>query len=86
MSRCSHRQRDSLHAFKSGLAKSGAVKARHGIFPMVRIWLLAALLVLDAAFPLAARGEKPGAGEEKHDEATIKLNDRQVDAGKFAVS
>jgi len=53
---------------------------------MVRIWLLAALLVLDAAFPLAARGEKPGAGEEKHDEATIKLNDRQVDAGKFAVS
>ena len=53
---------------------------------MVRIWLLAALLVLDAAFPLAARGEKPGAGEEKHDEATIKLSDRQVDAGKFAVS
>ena len=53
---------------------------------MVRIWLLAALLALDAAFPLAARGEKPGAGEEKHDEATIKLSDRQVDAGKFAVS
>ena len=53
---------------------------------MVRIWLLAALLVLDAAFPLAARGEKTGAGEEKHDEATIKLSDRQVDAGKFAVS
>ncbi|HTF78840.1 MAG TPA: efflux transporter periplasmic adaptor subunit, partial [Bradyrhizobium sp.] len=42
--------------------------------------------MLDAAFPLAARGEKPGAGEEKHDEATIKLSDRQVDAGKFAVS
>ena len=53
---------------------------------MVRIWLLAALLVLEAAFPLAARGEKPGAGEEKHDEATIKLTERQVDAGKFAVS
>jgi membrane fusion protein, heavy metal efflux system len=53
---------------------------------MVRIWLLAALLVLDAAFPLAARGEKPGAGEEKHDEATIKLSERRVDAGKFAVS
>jgi cobalt-zinc-cadmium efflux system membrane fusion protein len=52
---------------------------------MVRIWLLAALLVLDAAFPLAARGEKTGAGEEKHDEATIKLSDRQVHAGKFAV-
>jgi cobalt-zinc-cadmium efflux system membrane fusion protein len=53
---------------------------------MVRIWLLAALLVLDAAFPLATRGEKPGAGKEKHDEATIKLSERQVDAGKFAVS
>ena len=53
---------------------------------MVRIWLLAALLVLDAAFPLAARGEKPGTGEEKHDEATIKLSERRVDAGKFAVS
>ena len=53
---------------------------------MVRIWLLAALLALDAAFPLAARGEKPGAGEERHDEATIKLSERQVDAGKFAVS
>jgi len=53
---------------------------------MVRIWLLAALLVLDAAFPLAARGEKPGAGEEKHDEVTVKLSDRQVDVGKFAVS
>ena len=51
---------------------------------MVRIWLLAALLML-AAFPLAARGEKPGAGEEKHDEATVKLGERQVDAGKFAV-
>jgi cobalt-zinc-cadmium efflux system membrane fusion protein len=53
---------------------------------MVRIWLLAALLVLYAAFPLAARGEKPGAGAEKHDEATVKLSDRQVDAGKFAVN
>jgi membrane fusion protein, heavy metal efflux system len=52
---------------------------------MVRMWLLAALLMLDAAFPLAARGEIPGA-EEKHDEATIKLSERQVDAGKFAVS
>jgi len=53
---------------------------------MVRIWLLAVLLVLGAAFPLTARGEKPGPGEEKHDEATIKLSERQVDAGKFAVS
>jgi cobalt-zinc-cadmium efflux system membrane fusion protein len=53
---------------------------------MIRIWLLAAVLVLDAAFPLAARGEKPGAGEEHHDDATVKLSERQVDAGKFAVS
>ena len=75
-----------MHAFKNGLAKSRAVIARHGIFPMVRIWLLAALLVLDAAFPLAVRGENPGVGKEKHDEATIKLSERQVDAGKFVVS
>jgi membrane fusion protein, heavy metal efflux system len=53
---------------------------------MVRIWLLAVLLVLGAAFPLAARGEKPGHGEKKHDEATVKLSEGQVDAGKFAVS
>jgi membrane fusion protein, heavy metal efflux system len=53
---------------------------------MVRIWLLAAVLLFDAAFPLAAREEKAGAGEEKHDEATVKLSERQVDTGKFAVS
>jgi membrane fusion protein, heavy metal efflux system len=86
MSRCRDRQRDDLHAFKNGLAKSRAVKARHGIFAMVRIWLLAALLALDAAFPCAVRGEKPGAGEEHHDDATVKLSESQVDAGKFAIS
>jgi membrane fusion protein, heavy metal efflux system len=53
---------------------------------MVRIWLLTVLLVLGAAFPLAARGEKPGAGENKHDEATVKLSEGQIDAGKFAIS
>jgi cobalt-zinc-cadmium efflux system membrane fusion protein len=53
---------------------------------MVRIWLLAAVLVFGAAFPLAAREEEPGAGEEKHDQATIKLSERQVDVGKFAIS
>jgi cobalt-zinc-cadmium efflux system membrane fusion protein len=53
---------------------------------MVRIWLLAAVLVFGAAFPLAAREEEPGAGEEKHDQATVKLSEKQVDAGKFAVS
>ncbi|MCE3257019.1 MAG: efflux transporter periplasmic adaptor subunit [Nitrobacter vulgaris] len=51
---------------------------------MVRIWLLAAVLVLGAAFPLAAHGEKPG--EEKHDELVVKVSEKQVDAGKFAVS
>jgi membrane fusion protein, heavy metal efflux system len=53
---------------------------------MVRIWLLAAALVLGAAFPLAARGEKPGAGEERHDDATVKLTGRQVNSGNFAVT
>jgi membrane fusion protein, heavy metal efflux system len=53
---------------------------------MVRIWLLAAALVLGAAFPLAARGEKPGAGEEHHGDATVKLSGRQVNAGNFAVT
>jgi cobalt-zinc-cadmium efflux system membrane fusion protein len=53
---------------------------------MVRIWLLTALLVLGAAVPLAARDEKPDPGEEKHDELAVKLSEKQVDAGKFAIS
>jgi membrane fusion protein, heavy metal efflux system len=53
---------------------------------MVRIWFLAAVLALDAAFPLAAGGEKAGVGEEKHDEAKVRLSEKQVDAGKFAIS
>ncbi|HKS20028.1 MAG TPA: efflux RND transporter periplasmic adaptor subunit [Bradyrhizobium sp.] len=53
---------------------------------MIRIWLLAAMFALGAAFPLAAHDEKPGAGQEKHDEATVKLSEKQVTAGKFAVS
>ena len=53
---------------------------------MVRIWLVAALLVLGAAFPLAAHDEKPDADREKHDELAVKLSVRQVDAGKFAIS
>ena len=68
----------------NGSAKSRAVKARHGIFAMVRIWLLAAVLALGAAFPLAAHDEKPS--EEKHDELAVKLSEKQVDAGKFAIS
>jgi cobalt-zinc-cadmium efflux system membrane fusion protein len=49
---------------------------------MIRIWLLAALL-LGAASPLAA-DEKPGG--EHHDDGTIKLSERQVDAGRFAIT
>ena len=51
---------------------------------MIRIWLLAAGLVLGAAFPLAALDEKKAASEV-HDDASVKLTERQVEAGKFAV-
>jgi cobalt-zinc-cadmium efflux system membrane fusion protein len=51
---------------------------------MVRIWLLTALLVLGEAFPLAARDENRG--EEKHAELAVKLSEKQVNAGKFAIS
>src|ERR1700722_3147401 len=84
MSRCRIRQSDSLHAFKNGLAKSRAVKARHGIFAMVRIWLLVAGLVLGTAFPVVALEEKPPAGEEKRG-AALKLSERQRDAGKLTI-
>ena len=53
---------------------------------MVRIWLLPAVLVCSVAFPLAAHDEKPDVREEKHDEGAIKLSEKQVDAGKFAIS
>jgi cobalt-zinc-cadmium efflux system membrane fusion protein len=52
---------------------------------MVRIWLLAAVLLLGAAFPVVARDEKP-VSVESHDDASVKLTERQVAAGKFAVS
>jgi membrane fusion protein, heavy metal efflux system len=52
---------------------------------MIRIWLLAAGLVLGAAFPVAAHDEKKSV-HERHDDALLKLSDRQVDAGKFGVS
>lgn len=51
---------------------------------MIRIWLLTAGLVLGAALPAVAREEKP-APTEHHDDASIKLTERQVEAGKFAV-
>lgn len=52
---------------------------------MIRIWLLAAGLVLGAAFVVAAHDEKKAA-HEGHDDALVKLSDRQVEAGKFAVT
>jgi membrane fusion protein, heavy metal efflux system len=52
---------------------------------MIRIWLLAAVLGLGAAGPLEAHDEKPAAGAEHHDDA-IKLGERQIEAGKFAVA
>lgn len=50
---------------------------------MIRIWWLAAMLVLGAALSLAAADEKPG---DHHDGSTIKLSERQVDAGRFAIA
>jgi membrane fusion protein, heavy metal efflux system len=52
---------------------------------MIRIWLLAAGLVLGAAFAAAAHDEKEAASEG-HDDALVKLTERQVKAGKFAVT
>jgi cobalt-zinc-cadmium efflux system membrane fusion protein len=52
---------------------------------MIRIWLLAAGLVLGAVFAAAAHDEKKAASEG-HDDALVKLTERQVEAGKFAVT
>jgi cobalt-zinc-cadmium efflux system membrane fusion protein len=52
---------------------------------MIRIWLLAAGLVLGAAFAALAHDEKEAASEG-HDDALVKLTERQIDAGKFAVT
>lgn len=52
---------------------------------MIRIWLLAAGLVLGAAFNAAAHDEKKAASES-HDDALVKLTERQIEAGKFAVT
>jgi cobalt-zinc-cadmium efflux system membrane fusion protein len=51
---------------------------------MFRIWLLVAGLVLVTASPVAAHDEKQAA-TESHDDASVKLTERQVDAGKFAI-
>jgi membrane fusion protein, heavy metal efflux system len=52
---------------------------------MIRIWLLAAGLVLGAAFAALAHDEKEAASEG-HDDASVKLTERQIEAGKFAVT
>lgn len=52
---------------------------------MIRVWLLTAGLVLAAASPVMAHDEKKAA-PERHDGAEVKLTDRQVDAGNFAVA
>ena len=52
---------------------------------MVRIWLLAARAC--ARRGISPRGARRKAGPaESHDDASVKLTERQVDAGKFAVS
>jgi len=52
---------------------------------MIRIWLLAAGLVLGAACTAAAHDERKAASET-HEDALVKLSERQVEAGKFAVT
>jgi membrane fusion protein, heavy metal efflux system len=52
---------------------------------MIKIWLLAAGLVLGVAFMAAAHDEKEAASGG-HDDALVKLTERQIEAGKFAVT
>jgi cobalt-zinc-cadmium efflux system membrane fusion protein len=52
---------------------------------MIRVWLLTAGLALAAASPVVAHDEKKAA-PERHDDAAVKLTDKQVDAGNFAVA
>ena len=52
---------------------------------MIRIWLLAAGLMLGAAFTASADDAKKAASEG-HDDALVKLSERQIEAGSFAVT
>jgi cobalt-zinc-cadmium efflux system membrane fusion protein len=52
---------------------------------MDRNYLLGAILVAAVAFPMASRCEM-SSPTEKHNDATLKLSQNQVDAGRFAVS
>ena len=51
---------------------------------MTKIGLLTAMLLLAASFPVNAHDERPGTGAAHKDEA-IKLSERQIEAGNFAV-
>jgi membrane fusion protein, heavy metal efflux system len=53
---------------------------------MIRTYLLAAGLCLAAAFSVAVRAEKAATDSGHHNDALIKLDDAQIDAGKFAVA
>jgi cobalt-zinc-cadmium efflux system membrane fusion protein len=52
---------------------------------MIRTYLLAAGLCLAAASSVAVRAEKAAADPGRHNDTRIKLDDAQIDAGKFAV-
>jgi cobalt-zinc-cadmium efflux system membrane fusion protein len=52
---------------------------------MIRIWLLAAGIVLGAAFNALAHDEKKSASDG-HEDAFVKLSEKQVEAGRFAVT
>ena len=53
---------------------------------MIRIWLLAAGLVLGAAFTAAAHDEKKSRARKAMTMRLVKLTERQIEAGKFAVT
>jgi membrane fusion protein, heavy metal efflux system len=53
---------------------------------MIRIWLLTAGLLLGGVSSLAALDEKAAPEGERHDDAAVKLSDRQVEAGRFSVT
>ena len=48
---------------------------------MFRIWLLAAGLVLGVTLSLEARDEKSATVAEHHDDVSVKLTERQIEAG-----
>ena len=53
---------------------------------MIRTYALAACLCMATAFSVPVRAEKAAAVSGHHNDALIKLDDAQIDAGKFAVA